>query len=141
GNRETDKFAGYILKAEARPTAEIKYHKETAPGVRYVLIDGKKKPEAEFYTVVRTVSGVNPTQPGYVERHTHNCDTYHMAIGKGPELTGLKIEFVIGDEKVVVESPLGVHIPAGVPHSQRMVEGSGHFFNFVPKANYNDSLM
>lgn len=141
GNRETDKFAGYILKAEASPTAEIKYHKETAPGVRYVFIDGKKKPEAEFYTAVRTVSDVNPTQADYVEKHTHNCDTYHIAIGKGPELTGLKVEFVIDGEKAVVESPLGVHIPAGVPHSQRIIKGSGHFFNFVPKANYNDSLI
>ena len=63
------------------------------------------------------------------------------AIGTGPGLTGLKIEFVIRDEKVVVDSPVGVHIPAGTPHSQRMVEGSGHFFNFVPKSNYNDSLV
>ena len=26
---------------------------------------------------------------------------------------------------------MGVHIPTGTPHSQRIVEGSGHF-NFVP---------
>jgi hypothetical protein len=33
-----------------------------------------------------------------------------------------------------------VHIPAGTPHTQRIVEGSGHFFNFVPKGNYNEGL-
>jgi len=76
-----------------------------------------------------------------VEKHTHNCDTYHIAIGPGPDLTGLTIEFIIGDEEVVTESPVGVHIPAGIPHSQRIVRGSGHFFNFVPKSNYNDSLV
>lgn len=141
GNKEADKFASYILKAEIRPTTEIKYHKGTAPGVRYVFIDGKVKPEADFYTVVRTVSQVKPTQVEYVDKHTHNCDTYHIVIGKGPELTGLKAEFVIGGEKVVVESPVGVHVPARVPHSQRMIEGSGHFFNFVPRDNYNESLV
>jgi len=141
GKRERGKFAGFILKAEVRPTTEIKYHRDTAPGARYLFIDGKKLPGADFYTVVRTVSEVKPTQADYVDRHTHNCDSYHIVIGKGPELTGLKVEFVIGGEKVVVESPVGVHIPARVPHSQRIVGGSGHFFNFVPMGNYNDSLV
>jgi hypothetical protein len=141
GERDFAKYAGYILHPDVRPTNEIKYHSDAAPGVRYVFIDGKLKPEAGFYTVVRSVSNVRPTQANYVEQHTHNCDTQHIAIGKGAEWTGLKIEFQIRDEKVVVESPVGVHIPAGTPHSQRIVEGSGHFFNFVPKSHYNDGLL
>ncbi len=63
------------------------------PGVRYVFVDGKLKPEAGFYTVVRSVENVKPTQANYVDMHRHNCDTQHIAIGTGPELTGLKIEF------------------------------------------------
>jgi hypothetical protein len=141
GNKEADKFATYILKAETRPTTEIRYHHDTAPGVRYVFIDGKMMAETEFYTVVRTVSNIKPTQVEYVDKHTHNCDTYHILIGKGPELTGLKAEFFMGSKKVVVESPVGVHVPPRVPHSQRMIGGSGHFFNIVPKGNYNESLM
>src|SRR5262249_21851774 len=124
-----------------RPTAEIKYHSDAAPGVRYVFMDGRIKPEAGFYTVVRSVRGVRPTQADYVEPHTHNCDTYHIAIGAGPELSGLKNEFVIAGARTLAESPVGVHIPAGVSHSQRIVEESGHFYNFVPKSNYNDSLV
>ena len=141
GLREAAKFASYVIKPEVRPTSEIKYHTDAAPGVRYVFIDAKLKPEANFYTVVRTVSNVQATQANYVDQHTHNCHTYHIVIGAGPELSGLKTEFVIGDEKAVVESPVGVHIPAGIPHSQRIVAGSGHFFNFVSKGNYNDSLI
>ena len=141
GERDFDKYENYIFHPDVRKTTEIKYHTDAAPGIRYVFVDGKLKPEAGFYTVVRSVSDVKSTQANYVEKHTHNCDTYHIVIGKGPEFAGLKTEFVIGDERVVVESPVGVHIPAGTPHSQRMVEGSGHFFNFVPKSNYNDSLI
>lgn len=141
GNREAGKFGRYILRAEIRPTKEIKYHRDTAPGERYVFIDANKMAEAEFYTVVRTVFNVKPTQAEYVDKHTHNCDTYHILIGNGAGLTGLKAEFVIGGEKVVVESPVGVHVPARVPHSQKMIGGSGHFFNIVPKGNYNDSLI
>ena len=62
-------------------------------------------------------------------------------IGAGPEFAGLKIELPSAMKLVVVESPVGVHTPAGTPHSQRIVEGSGHFFNFVPKRNYNDGLV
>jgi hypothetical protein len=141
GEREAGRYATHIIQAEVRPTTEIKYHTAAAPGVRFVFIDSKKKPEADFYTVVRTVSDIKETQASYVDKHTHNCDTYHIVIGTGENLTGLKTEFVIGDHKAVVESPAGVHIPAGVPHSQRMVGGSGHFFNFVPRGNYNDSLV
>jgi mannose-6-phosphate isomerase-like protein (cupin superfamily) len=140
GERDFAKYAGYIFSPDVRPTTEIKYHTDAAPGVRYVFVDDKLKPEAGFYTVVRSVADVQPTQANYVDKHTHNCDTQHIAIGTGPELTGLKVEFQIRDEKVVVESPVGVHIPAGTPHSQRITEGSGHFFNFVPKSNYNDGL-
>ena len=124
-----------------RPTTEIKYHTDAAPGTRYVFVDGKLKPEAGFYTVVRSVAAVQPTQANYVDLHRHNCDTQHIAIGTGPELGGLKIEFQIRDDKLVVESPVGVNIPAGTPHSQRIIEGTGHFFNFVPKSFYNDGLM
>jgi hypothetical protein len=141
GIREAGKFGSYVIKPDVRPTSEIKYHSAAAPGVRYVFIDAQLKPEAAFYTVVRSVSKVQATQANYVDKHAHNCDTYHIVIGTGPELSGLKTEFVIGDQKTVVESPVGVHIPARVPHSQRIVEGSGHFFNFVPKSNYNESLL
>lgn len=76
-----------------------------------------------------------------VDKRIHNCETYHILIGAGSELSGLKAEFVIGEEKAMVESPVGVHVPAGVPHSQRLMESSGHFFNIVPKGDYNDSLI
>ena len=141
GYSEASRFARCIIRPEVRPTTEIKHHTEAAPGLRYVFVDGKLMPEAGFYTVVRSVSNVQPSQPGYVDKHTHNCDTYHIAIGTGPELTGLQVEFVIGSAKAVVESPVGVHIPAGTPHSQRITQGSGHFFNFVPRSNYNESLV
>ena len=141
GEREFRKYAGYIFKPDIRPTTEIKYHTDAAPGIRYVFVDGKLQPDAGFYTVVRSVANVQSTQANYVDKHTHNCDTYHITIGTGPELTGLTVEFIIRDQKIIAESPVGVHIPAGTPHSQRIVGGSGHFFNFVPKSNYNDGLM
>jgi hypothetical protein len=140
GERDFGKYAGNIFQPDVRSTTEIKHHSDAAPGVRYVFVDGKIKAEAQFYTAVRTVEDVKATQVDYVDKHRHNCETYHITIGTGPDLTGLKVEFVIGDEKIVVDSPVGVHIPAGMPHTQRIVGGSGHFFNFVPKSYYSDGL-
>src|ERR687895_1153523 len=71
GKREAGKFASYVIKPDVRPTSEIKYHTEAAPGVRYVFIDAKLKPEAGFYTGVRTVANVQASQPSYVDKHTH----------------------------------------------------------------------
>ena len=141
GEREFRKYAGYIFKPDIRPTTEIKYHTDAAPGIRYVFVDGKLQPDAGFYTVVRSVANVQSTQANYVDKHAHDCDTYHITIGTGPKLTGLTVEFIIRDQKIIAESPVGVHIPAGTPHSQRIVGGSGHFFNFVPKSFYNDGLL
>ena len=42
---------------------------------------------------------------------------------------------------MVVESPLGVNIPIHTPPSQRIIEGAGHFFNFVPRSFYKHGLM
>jgi hypothetical protein len=60
---------------------------------------------------------------------------------RDPTCPALKIECRIRDDKLVVESLVGVNISAGTPHSQRIIEGTGHFFNFVPKSFYNDGLM
>lgn len=141
GEREAEAFARCILSPELRASSEIKHHSEAAPGRRYVFVDGKLLPQAGFYAALRTVSGVAPTQMEYVERHAHNCDTYHIALGTEQDGSGLKVEFTIGEEKILAESPLGVHVPAGVRHSQRIFAGSGHFFNFVAKGNYSESLI
>lgn len=117
GERDFGKYASYIFHPEVWPTTEIKHHTDAAPGVRYVFVDGKLQSDAGFYTVVRSVTDVRSSQAAYVDRHAHNCDTYHIVIGAGLDFDGLKTEFVIGGKKAVVESPVGVHIPAGTPHS------------------------
>lgn len=141
GEREAEKFNAYILRSDIRPTSELKYHHDTAPGDRHVMVDSKKLPQANFYTIVRNAFDVQPTQSKYVDPHRHNCDTYHLFIGNEPDLSGLRAEMVIADEKTVVESPAAVHVPEGVPHYYRLTGGSGKFFNIVPTGIYNDSLI
>jgi 2-isopropylmalate synthase len=139
--REAEKYRRYILRPDIRPTSEIKFHRDTAPGDRYVFMDSKKIPEANFYTIVRNAFDVKADQSQYVDPHRHNCDTYHLFIGNGPDYTGLTGEMVIDGKESIVASPAAVHVLEGVPHYYRLIGGSGKFFNVVPKGNYNESLL
>lgn len=141
GESEEKKFAGYILPPDVRPTSEIKHHHDTAPGDRYVFIDQKKLPEADFYTIVRTAKDVQSNQVEYIDRHSHNCDSYYLFIGDNPDLTGVQAEVAIGDKISQIESPTSVYIPQGILHHYRLTGGSGKFFSIVPKGNYNESLL
>src|SRR5919109_1802845 len=62
GERDFAKYASYIFHPDVRPTTEIKYHTDAAPGVRYVFVDETLQPAAAFYTVVRSVSNVKSSQ-------------------------------------------------------------------------------
>lgn len=141
GEREVEKFGRYILQSDIRPTSELRYHHDTAPGERHVLVDAKKLAQANFYTIVRNAFDVKPTQAEYVDQHRHNCDTYHLFIGNQPDLSGLRAEMVIDGQKSAIESPAAVHVPKGIPHCYRLIGGSGKFFNIVPVGSYNDSLI
>lgn len=141
GEREAEKFRGYVLRPDVRPTSEIKYHYDTAPGERHVFIDHKKMPEADFYTIVRNAFNVKPLQLKYVDKHRHICDSYYLFIGNKPDLTGLKAEVVIDGKKSNVASPAAAYVPERVLHHYRLIGGSGKFFNIVPKGNYNESLL
>ena len=141
GEKEAEKFSRYILGAEIRPTSELRYHYDTAPGDRHVLVDSKKMAQADFYTIVRNAYNVQATQPNYVDTHRHNCETYHLLIGNDPDLSGLRAEVVIEEQKSVVDSPAAVYVPQGISHYYRLIGGSGKFFNIVPKGSYNESLI
>ena len=141
GEKEAEKFSQYILTSDIRPTSEIRYHRDTAPGDRYVFVDHKKMADADFYTIVRNALNVKAIQLKYVEQHAHNCDSYHLFIGNRPDFTGLKAEVVIEGEKSIVESPAAAYVPEGVLHYYRLIGGSGKFFNIVSKGKYNESLI
>src|SRR6266576_3590500 len=85
GEREFAKYAGYIFPFDVRSMTEIKYHIDVVSGVRYVFIEN-----------------VKPTQTNNIDLHKHNCNTQHITISTKPELSNLKIEFQIRDEKIVI---------------------------------------
>lgn len=137
----TGRLGRLFITPEDRPTSEIPYHHDTAPGVRRVFLEKKLFPDTEAYVIVRTAADVNPDQPGYIDSHAHNVTSIYLFMGDGEGLRGLRAEVTLDGERREIASPATVYIPAGVVHSSRLTEGAGHFCHIVLSGDYTDSLM
>jgi hypothetical protein len=60
-----------------------------------------------------------PEPNPHIDSHTHNYDEIVIHIGadpKNPEELGAEIEFVVGDEKLIIDKTSALFIPKGVKH-------------------------
>lgn len=128
------------IKSEIRKTSKIKYHYDNAPGQRYVFVDKKLFPKSEFYIIGRRIEFVPKGQKDYINIHRHNCNSYYIFIGDNEDLTGLKAEVIIENEKRIIESPCSVLIPEKVLHTYKLIDGKGWFIHIVLNPDYNSSL-
>jgi 2-isopropylmalate synthase len=126
-----------IQKPEARDATELKKH-EKGPGIRYVLLDRKKIPETTIYSIIRAVKDLRQARE-YVQEHVHDCDSKFLFMGDEDDMTGLKAEVMLDGDRHVIESPAAVFIPKGLPHSVKLLEGSGKFVNTLLCGDYNES--
>ncbi|AIF83594.1 hypothetical protein NTE_01531 [Candidatus Nitrososphaera evergladensis SR1] len=130
----------YIFKPSIRPASELKGHKD-GQGTRYVFVDSKLVPAANFYTIVRVVKNVKEDKISHVDIHKHDCDSAFIFLGDSPNFEGLTCEVMLDDETFTVQSPATVYIPAGVMHTYRFISGSGMYWNIVLSGDYNSRTM
>ena len=60
-----------------------------------------------------------PEPNPHIHSHSHNYDEIVMHIGadpQNPEYLGAEIEFVVGDEKLIIDRTSALFIPKGVKH-------------------------
>lgn len=134
-------FARYCLHPVERPTSEIRYHYDCAPGRRYLLVDRRLVPEADLYVIERRVGPeVGADQEPYVDPHVHNCTSFYIFRGSEADPASLAVEVRLGDEVRVLRSPCQVYIPAGLVHTLRVVGGPGSFIHVVLSGDYDESL-
>jgi len=126
-----------IQKPDIRDSTELIKHGK-GPGTRYVFLDRKKLPETKIYSILRAIKNLKETEE-YVQQHIHECDSKFLFIGDNDDLTGLKAEVTLNGEVHPVDSPTAVFIPKGLPHSVRLLEGSGKFVNTLVCSDYNES--
>ena len=119
----------FILPVRSESSAKLTGH-TSGPGTRYVFSDKQNNPQGGLYAILRTVENVQTPEP-HVELHKHNVDSLWIFRGANADLTGLKVEVVLGKESFILDTPASVYIPAEVCHTYRFVSGSGDYINIV----------
>lgn len=134
--READAF---FLSPKVISSTELPYHRE-GPGVRHVMFDERFLPDCRQYCIVREIPRVQRPTP-HVDVHIHTTDSFFLFLGHEPGLRGLQVEVVLGEVTREISSPASVFIPAGVPHTYRIISGEGIYVNHVLKGSYTASLL
>lgn len=130
----------WIVSPKVISATELRYHR-TGPGDRYVLVDHRFVPGCGQYCIARRIPHLDDYGSGHIDTHVHYCDSLFVFLGDGTGYTGLQVEVTLGDRVTPLESPASVFIPAGVPHSYRVVGGAGTYLNHVLAGDYNSSLL
>jgi 2-isopropylmalate synthase len=128
---------GSYVPIQVRRTSELKFHADTAPGVRFLAMDKCLCADAPLYLAVRRVNGVPQHQPEYIQSHVHSVDSLYVFIGDEEGLRGLRATVRVEEEEREIESPMTVLIPKGVPHSYKLVGGSGIYLSILLDGDYN----
>ncbi|MGQ9696183.1 MAG: hypothetical protein ACUVWV_15720 [Thermodesulfobacteriota bacterium] len=129
-----------VLNVVARSATELIKHKE-GPGTRYVFSDHRNNPEGNIYVIMRKVENLDHPEM-HIEPHAHEYESLFIFKGDKPDMSGLVVEVLLGDEWHRIESPKTIRIPAGLNHNYRFIKGSGEFWNIVltPGAEYNKTV-
>lgn len=133
--------APHILVPEPRPTSDVPYHHDRAPGQKYLLVDEDRIPGCPVYVALRRVDSIPADQPRWLDPHRHNCNSFYVFIGDGPGLDGLEGVVALGEETFAVESPAAALVPPGLLHSYWLVAGSGWYLQITLSPTYVGSLL
>jgi len=129
-----------ILHIEARSAEELVKHTK-GPGTRYVFSDHNNNPGGNIYVIMRTVENVDHPEM-HIEPHSHDFESLFIFKGTNPDMSGLVVEVLLGEQWHRIESPQAVRIPPGLNHNYRFIRGSGEYWNIVlaPGGDYNKTI-
>ena len=129
-----------ILNIEDRSAEELIKHTK-GPGTRYIFSDHKNNPGGNIYVIMRLVENVDQPEM-HIQPHCHDFESLFIFKGSNPDMSGLVVEVLLGDQWHRIESPKAVRIPPGLNHNYRFIKGSGEYWNIVltPGADYNKTI-
>lgn len=129
-----------ILNVEARSAEELLNHKK-GPGTRYVFSDHNNNPGGNLYIIMRAVENIdNPEM--HIDAHAHDVESLVIFKGCNPDMSGLVVDVLLGEQWHRIESPKAVRIPPGLSHNVRLIQGSGEYWNIVLASGgrYNNTV-
>jgi 2-isopropylmalate synthase len=129
-----------ILNVVSRSSEELTKHTK-GPGTRHVFSDHNNNPDGQIYVIMREVHDVEQPKM-HVEPHSHDYESLYVFKGANPDMTGLEVEVLLGEQWHKIQSPKAIRIPPGLIHDYRFISGSGEYWNIVltPGAEYNKTV-
>jgi hypothetical protein len=109
-----------IVRGRPEPLDGVPFH-SAGPLKRWLLSSEEMAPGAGVFIALHEFSGVEPASRDYCRPHRHD----HDEINVFHTTSHLEVEVLLGEEKLVVEAPATVLIPAGTPHAANVRSGSG----------------
>ncbi len=103
-----------VPRYEVGETKEIKGRQN--PTMTYMSND--LVPGSNTYIEIGWIYEMPEPNP-HIESHVHNYDELVIHIGadpENPEELGAEIEFVVGDDKIIIDKTSALFIPKGVQH-------------------------
>jgi hypothetical protein len=122
-----------------RISEEIPHHDNSELGKighNVVLIDDRSYPNAGIRITTRLVKEITEKPNDYVELHTHDVDQVFVFMGEPDNEDSLEIEFTFDTETYRIKSPITVFVPKGIPHTQKIIGGSGRYFTLLKEGTY-----
>jgi len=111
------KYGKYLVKKPAREVGAGSGIKgRTMPTLTYMSND--LVPGSNTYIEVGWIHEIPDPNP-HVLSHSHDYDEIVIHIGAdpdNPEYLGAEIEFVVGDEKLILDKTSAVYLPKGTKH-------------------------
>jgi hypothetical protein len=123
---------------EIRKSSEAIFHRDVAPGFRYVAMDKSLYPESPIYIMARRVKHVPENQREYIDWHVHSVDSVYLFIGDGDGMRGMYGVVRYGEKEKNIESPMTVFIPRGIRHCYKLNRGSGLYISVLLSGDYNE---
>ena len=142
-SREIPTISGWhrVIVPEPRPTSDVPYHHDRAPGQKFLVLADSVVRGSPIYVAARRVDRVPPEIPRWLDPHEHDCNSFYVFIGDGPRLSGLDAMVTLGEVTFPVTSPSAVLIPPYTLHHYWMTAGAGWYFQITLRPEYTDSLV
>jgi hypothetical protein len=139
-NAPAQALQAQVIVPEPRPTSDVPYHHDRAPGQKYLLLDQSVSPQSPIYVALRRVNYVPARQPRWLDPHAHLCNSFYIFLGDEDDFAGLHGEVEIGEDRFEVKSPSSVLIPPLVRHHYWLTSGSGWYLQITLSPTYEASL-
>jgi uncharacterized protein YjlB len=109
-----------IVRGRPEALDTVPFHSE-GPLKRWLLASEEMAPGSGVFIALHEFSGVEPARRDYCRPHRHD----HDEINVFHTTSHLEVEVELDGEKVLLEAPATVLIPAGVRHAANVRSGSG----------------